>query len=191
MARSSLLLPLALGLAACKTGSIKVGDGDGDGGDGGAATCPNLAVDTSEVDFGAMAYGEAVTRTIVVQNDCAGSGDLDVLAALSGDPLFTGGLAPVTLSPGDSATFDVTFTADDYDAHCAQFPADPICALDYPVFVEEVLPECIAGAQEILVWIFTPAQFRQRLRVGSESAPSQRLNLQSVRKQLESLQQQA
>ncbi|MCB9777699.1 MAG: FG-GAP repeat protein [Alphaproteobacteria bacterium] len=117
MARSSLLLPLALGLAACKTGSIKVGDGDGDGGDGGAATCPNLAVDTSEVDFGAMAYGEAVTRTIVVQNDCAGSGDLDVLAALSGDPLFTGGLAPVTLSPGDSATFDVTFTADDYDAH--------------------------------------------------------------------------
>ena len=49
----------------------------------------------------------------------------------------------------------------------------------------------IAGAQEILVWIFTPAQFRQRLRVRSESAPSQRLNLQSVRKQLESLQQQA
>ena len=45
---------------------------------------------------------------------------------------------------------DAEPVADDYDAHCAQFPADPICALDYPVFVEEVLPECIAGAQEIV-----------------------------------------
>ncbi len=45
---------------------------------------------------------------------------------------------------------DAEPVADDYDAHCAQQPTDPICALDYPGFIEAVLPECIARAQEAL-----------------------------------------
>lgn len=40
--------------------------------------------------------------------------------------------------------------ADDYDAHCAGQPQDPICALDYAEFVASILPECVARAQETL-----------------------------------------
>jgi hypothetical protein len=75
-----------------------------------------------------------------------------------------------------------------------QIPARSLeTRLHIPRGASQTLPGLgfIAGDQEILVWVFTPAQFRQRLRVGRESAPSQRLNLQALRKQLEDLQQQA
>lgn len=42
----------------------------------------------------------------------------------------------------------------------------------------------LAGEQDIVLWIFTPAQFRQRLRVGDESSPSTRLNTKAVQQQL-------
>ncbi|MCY1071232.1 hypothetical protein OV090_41200 [Nannocystis sp. RBIL2] len=45
---------------------------------------------------------------------------------------------------------DAEPVADDYDAHCANAPDDPICALEYPQFVEDVLPACITRAQTIL-----------------------------------------
>ncbi|MBK8264932.1 MAG: hypothetical protein IPK80_26790 [Nannocystis sp.] len=45
---------------------------------------------------------------------------------------------------------DAEPVADDYDAHCAQDPDDPICALDYRTFIVEVLPQCTAGAQAAL-----------------------------------------
>lgn len=45
---------------------------------------------------------------------------------------------------------DAEPVADDYDAHCASAPDDPICGLEYPQFVETVLPACIARAQTIL-----------------------------------------
>lgn len=45
---------------------------------------------------------------------------------------------------------DAEPVADDYDTHCADNPRDPICALEYPEFVETVLPACIARAQEIV-----------------------------------------
>lgn len=71
-----------------------------------------------------------------------------------------------------------------------QIPARSLeTRLHIPRSASQTLPglSFIAGAQEILVWVFTPAQFRQRLRVGSESAPSQRLSLQALRKELENL----
>jgi hypothetical protein len=42
----------------------------------------------------------------------------------------------------------------------------------------------LAGDQEIVVWIFSLAQFRQRLRVGDESVPSQRLSTTAVERLL-------
>jgi hypothetical protein len=42
----------------------------------------------------------------------------------------------------------------------------------------------LAGDQEILVWIFSPAQFRQRLRVGDEGEPSRRLSVAAVERML-------
>lgn len=45
---------------------------------------------------------------------------------------------------------DAEPVADDYDAHCADAPADPICALEYFEFVDTVLPECIDRAREVL-----------------------------------------
>lgn len=39
----------------------------------------------------------------------------------------------------------------------------------------------LAGDQEFLIWIFTEAQFRQRLCVGDESMPSKRLTLAATR----------
>ena len=52
-----------------------------------------------------------------------------------------------------------------YDSHCAAVPADPVCALDYGVFVAEVLPTCIERAREALfapVCLFPP-EYRQLL----------------------------
>lgn len=48
------------------------------------------------------------------------------------------------------ACSDAEPVADDYDAHCAEQPRDPICALDYAEFVASVLPECVTRAQETL-----------------------------------------
>ncbi|MBK7827409.1 hypothetical protein [Nannocystis sp.] len=45
---------------------------------------------------------------------------------------------------------DAEPVADDYDAHCAAHPDDPICALEYQVFVETVLPECVARVQQLV-----------------------------------------
>lgn len=42
---------------------------------------------------------------------------------------------------------DAEPVADDYDAHCAETPGDPICALDYRTFVTDVLPLCVDAAQ--------------------------------------------
>lgn len=48
------------------------------------------------------------------------------------------------------ACSDAEPVADDYDAHCAGRPEDPICALEYEQFVTTILPECVARAQEVL-----------------------------------------
>jgi hypothetical protein len=45
---------------------------------------------------------------------------------------------------------DAEPVADDYDAHCALAPADPICGLEYVEFVEGVLPACIDRVQSML-----------------------------------------
>lgn len=48
------------------------------------------------------------------------------------------------------ACSDAEPVADDYDAHCAVNPDDPICALDYRSFVADVLPLCVARVQDAL-----------------------------------------
>ena len=60
------------------------------------------------------------------------------------------------LAPGNFL-IDLLFTcsdaepvADDYDAHCALVPDDPVCALEYAEFVASVLPECVARAQQLV-----------------------------------------
>lgn len=58
--------------------------------------------------------------------------------------------------------------------------------LHTPRSASQVLPGLgfLAGDQEIVVWIFSPAQFRQRLRVGDESTPSTRLSITAVERLL-------
>lgn len=48
------------------------------------------------------------------------------------------------------ACSDAEPVADDYDAHCASAPDDPICGLDYRTFVADVLPLCVARVQDQL-----------------------------------------
>lgn len=45
---------------------------------------------------------------------------------------------------------DAEPVADDYDAHCAGAPDDPICDLDYRTFVTDVLPQCVLRVQDDL-----------------------------------------
>ncbi len=58
--------------------------------------------------------------------------------------------------------------------------------LRFPRAAAQALPgvSFLAGDQEFLIWIFTEAQFRQRLPVGDESAPSTRLTLAAARQLL-------
>ncbi|MFZ6183918.1 hypothetical protein [Nannocystis pusilla] len=72
---------------------------------------------------------------------------LACVAELQSDPELAAGnfLIDLLLMCSDAEP-----VADDYDAHCASAPDDPICGLEYPQFVETVLPACIARAQTIL-----------------------------------------
>lgn len=58
--------------------------------------------------------------------------------------------------------------------------------LRFPRAAAQPLPgvSFLAGEQEFVIWIFTEAQFRQRLPVGDESAPSTRLTLAATRQLL-------
>lgn len=62
--------------------------------------------------------------------------------------------------------------------------------LRVPRAAAQLLPgvSFFAGAQEFLIWIFTEAQFRQRLPVGDETAPSPRLTATATRRLLEAAQ---
>lgn len=57
---------------------------------------------------------------------------------------------------------DAEPVADDYDAHCAATPDDPICALAFETFVAEVLPQCTVRARDLLFAevCVLPGQFR-------------------------------
>ena len=61
--------------------------------------------------------------------------------------------------------------------------------LRFPRAAAQPLPgvSFLAGEQEIMIWIFTEAQFRQRLRIGDESVASRRLARSSVEAWLASL----
>jgi hypothetical protein len=52
-------------------------------------------------------------------------------------------------------------------------PAEPLPGISF-----------LAGDQEFLIWIFTEAQFRQRVRIGDESAASPRMTRAAVERAL-------
>ncbi|MDC0721111.1 hypothetical protein [Nannocystis bainbridge] len=108
------------------------------------------STDTTNTDTTSTTSTTGTTGDPDVPLQCPEAIDQAILAcvaALQSDP---------ELAPGNFL-LDLLFmcsdaepVADDYDAHCASAPDDPICDLEYPQFVETVLPACISRAQTIL-----------------------------------------
>ena len=125
-------LSLSLSSLACNKGSVSTDDtgstgdgggtdGGGTGGDGGTdggtawtTDCPALDVSETAISFPLTPYGDVQSATVVLTNACTGEGDLDVAAALTGDPAFTGGLPTTTLAPGATAVVEVLFSGAEY-----------------------------------------------------------------------------
>ncbi len=126
----------------------------------------NTAADTTAADATA-----AATTTSTSTSDASTSSSTTTTASTTGDapalecpPALDAAIAAcVAELQADPELGDNTFlldllfacsdaepVADDYDAHCAESPDDPICALDYRTFVTEVLPMCIARVQDVL-----------------------------------------
>ncbi len=111
-------------------------------GDAGSTTGGGITGDgTTSVDTGAGPPGELLCPDSVDQ------GILECVAALQGDPDLG---EKVFLLDILWMCSDAEPVAIDYDAHCAAHPEDPICSLDYEVFVTDVLPQCVARVQEDL-----------------------------------------
>ena len=112
-------------LSACKGGEAvipddKGGDGDGDGSTTSAFACPQLTITRESVDFGLVPLGSTSSDQVVITNSCVGTESLDLwfnwsqedAAAIAAD--FP---ASATLAPNEVLSFNVSFTAGDYDAH--------------------------------------------------------------------------
>lgn len=141
----------------------------------GTSTAGETTTSTSTTSDDTSTAGETTTTGTAgdTMGDDTGSGallcpesiDAAILACvadLQADPELAAGnfLLDLLLMCGDAEP-----VAGPYDAHCASEPADPICGLEYPEFVETVLPECIARAQEVLfadVCLF-PEQYSELL----------------------------
>lgn len=106
-------------------------------------TTDALTITTGDTSSGTTGGtpGELSCPTSIDQAILACVGDLQADPELA-DNLF---LIDLLFACGDAEP-----VADDYDAHCAGQPQDPICALEYQAFVESILPECITRAQEAL-----------------------------------------
>lgn len=111
---------------------------------GGAASTTGGGVTgdgTTSLDTGAGPPGELLCPELVDQ------GILECVAALQGDPDLG---EKVFLLDILWMCSDAEPVAVDYDAHCAAHRDDPICSLDYELFVTDVLPQCVARVQEKL-----------------------------------------
>ncbi|NOY26127.1 MAG: hypothetical protein GXP62_09670 [Oligoflexia bacterium] len=110
------------GTIATTDGGATDGGGTADSGGptdgGGTATwtsdCPALTVSETVISFGAIGLDSTATSTVLLTNACTGAGDLDVAASVTGDTAFVGALPTTTLSPGDAATVEISFTPADY-----------------------------------------------------------------------------
>jgi len=86
---------------------------------------PDIDVSPTTVDFGSVDVGTTSTQTVTVGN--VGSGDLLVgIPVLSGTPEFSLSVTsfPVTLVPGDSRTFTVSYTPYDQTADTGTITID-------------------------------------------------------------------
>lgn len=72
---------------------------------------PSLALSEKELDFGTVNVGDSARRTVLVTN--AGNEPLEVTGVELSRTVFAAASASVTLRPGDSASFTVTFTPDE------------------------------------------------------------------------------
>ena len=127
------------GAAGASGGAGQAGAGGAAG--GGAAGAPAGASGAAGAAGAAGAGGALV---------CPASIDTGITACIEAR------LADPELSPQEFlldtllACADAEPVAIGWDAHCAAAPADPACAIDYPTFVEQVLPGCVARVQASL-----------------------------------------
>lgn len=127
------------------TGSTTDGDGDGDSGPTTSTT-------------GGVSTGSSGATTASTSSDTTGDPPAALVCPTSIDAAILSCITALQADPelGENIFLldmlwmcsDAEPVADDYDAHCGLDPADPICALEYAEFVAEVLPECVARAQE-------------------------------------------
>ena len=120
---------------------VTTGDGESSAGattgePQGTSDSPTTGSSTGEAPPGALVCPEAIDQAI-----------LACVEDLLGDPELAEGNFLIDLL---FMCADAEPVADDYDAHCALAPADPICALEYPEFVADVLPACIDRVQSVL-----------------------------------------
>ena len=102
--------------------------------------------------------GQATSTSDATAGDTGSSGELLCPAAI--DDAILACIADLQADPelaDNNFLLDLLWmcsdaepVADDYDAHCAAHPDDPICALDYRTFFETVVPECVARVQELV-----------------------------------------
>ena len=131
------------GTTDATTSAAPVTTGDGESGAGattgeppGTSDSPTTDSSTGGPPPGALVCPEAIDQAI-----------LACVEDLLGDPELAEGNFLIDLL---FMCADAEPVADDYDAHCALAPADPICALEYPEFVADVLPACIDRVQSVL-----------------------------------------
>lgn len=123
------------------TAPVTTGDGESTAGatngePQGTTGSPTTGSTTGEPPGGELVCPEAIDQAI-----------LACIAELQSDPELAEGNFLLDLL---FMCADAEPVADDYDAHCALAPADPICALEYVEFVEGVLPACIDRVQSAL-----------------------------------------
>ena len=83
------------------------------------ATCPEITVAPTEVEIDDVEPDAVYTEAIIITNDCEGDTDLVVAGSLSGDAEWALTGAALTLAPGESGSFEVTFSPVDRMRHDA------------------------------------------------------------------------
>ena len=104
------------------------------------------------------------------------------------DPRLTGSLTAGIADPQQAIVLHVRAEHADDVRKALDEHAIPVrmrqTKLHFPRAATQALPgmSFIAGQQEFVIWVFSEAQFRQRLRVGTDPEPAQRLTTTAVRR---------
>lgn len=193
---SACLSSLAFTLAAC-AGKAPGGDAAASG-DAAGTTSEETATgsggeSTTSGATAAPTGGPADPTTGLPDTESGdGPGDGELVCPASIDQAILGCIAALQDDPelGEKVFLldmvmmcsDAEPVADDYDAHCAAQPGDPICALEYRTFVEDVLPACVARVQQVVFadvcllptsyaeWLFVPGVALMERRFVTDAA---------------------